>query len=313
MRKLFLGLLILVVMAGCASKSKKDQETELMPGYEAPSTVKEALQRGDNAYASANKEKALFEYTQGLDLKGNKSGLYYRIGRIHAEMQKYPLAALAYEKSIKEDPTLIAAHENLGLMDLQLKQHDKASSAFTQAIALDQARLSKNKSTVTADESALLKANLQVDGTSPFWAYNGMGLLNDLKKNFSASEKYFQLAIKISPASPEGYNNAAYSCYLAGQWDCAEKSFKRAIEARTDFAPAWRNLGMLYVRKGELGKAEQAFNKVEKNYETYNDMGYVLMLISNRELARTYFNKSIEAAPFYYKPAYENMKVLNAR
>ncbi len=81
--------------------------------------------------------------------------------------------------------------------------------------------------------------------------------------HFRRTECYFWRAVTFRPDDP--VVRAAYGVYLMqeGRLDDAEEQYKKALEIDDDYAEAHYNLGLLYVRKGNL---EQARLHADKAY-----------------------------------------------
>jgi len=142
----------------------------------------------------------------------------------------------------------------------------------------------------------------------PFYSYTGLGLISDLRKDFEESDTNFQNALSIMPRSPQAYTNLGYSFYLRGDYPQAHKYIKKALSFDSTYVQAWRNLGMLYVIENHEIEAIKAFMTIEKDYEAYNDVGYVYQKLGNHERAKYFFNKAIDSEPHYFMPAYTNLK-----
>ena len=73
---------------------------------------------------------------------------------------------------------------------------------------------------------------------------------------------------------------------------------------------AWRNLGLMYAKNALFKKAYEAFSKIEKDYQAYNDVGYVAMLSGHFDEAQYYFKQAIKLSPVYYELAARNAERL---
>ena len=79
--------------------------------------------------------------------------------------------------------------------------------------------------------------------------------------HFRRTECYFWRAVTFRPDDP--VPRAAYGVYLMqeGRLDDAEQQYLKALEIDDSYAEAHYNLGLLYVRKGDLDKASQHADK----------------------------------------------------
>ena len=157
--------------------------------------------------------------------------------------------------------------------------------------------------------SYVLKENTlkYYDKTSPLFAYNGLAVIADMDKNHDLAMQHYQLARAISPRSPMVFNNIGYSYYLVNDMKEAEEQFNKAIYMDKNYAEAWRNLSLIYVRRGQYKKAiNLLIAQFDGEASAYNTVGYICMLDSKFERAEQYFNKAIELSPIYYRAANEN-------
>ena len=322
MKKCLISL-VLFFLVGCATLSNDSSDEKLLsnkegdasandgplniPGYEPPKDIAEAIIRGDSALLQANLQKALFEYTQGLAILESeenakqakpeeKAKLYAKLGELNYSMNNLDAALYATNSSLKFNDKSIRAHELAGILFLKKRAYSMAEFHFLESIHLDRERIKKESMTNKPDKR------------SPFHSYTGLGLMSDLHKKFDESDSYFQYAIDIMPRAPQAYTNFGYSYYLRGNYPQAHKYFQKALSFDSGYVQAWRNLGMLYVIEGHEIEALKAFMTIEKDYEAYNDVGYVYQMLGKHVRARYFFNEAIDAAPHYFVPAYANLK-----
>ena len=311
--KNYLLFLILFSLVGCATLSTDKPENEVLPesqdnetvddplklpGYEPPKSVSEAIKRGYSALLENDHKKALFEYSQGLILLADpetsvnvsseeKVTLYAQLAELNYSLGNFNEALIATNSILQVDNKNIRGHELAGILHLKNRSYAMAEQHFNESIRLDKERITENNMTN------------KPDAKSPFYSYTGLGLISDLNKNFEKAELNFQNAITVKPRSPQAYTNLAYSYYLSGDYSNAHRYVRKALSYDAGYVQAWRNLGMLYVVQNHEIEAIKAFMKIEKDYEAYNDIGYVYQMISNEERAKYFFNKSIDNIRIY--------------
>jgi len=312
-----------------------------------PETVEEATYRGDMALKERDSDRALFEYIRGLALDDNNEGLLYKVGSIHASRGNHELAQAAYEQVIDSNAEHVGALEGMGLVLLEVREYEQSEVYFKRSIRADQSRIehqlmgtdlnadpklkkekkykrvrdeqdvamSKNQKTVKTVAPEYRNKPIQyngpqvkVDKKSPYRAYNSMGVISDLKKDYVEGLLYYKVALKIKPRSAVVWNNMGYSRYLAGDWKAAEKSFKRAIGYKENYNQAWKNLGLLYTRQERYPEALSTFGRLMEKYQAYNDIGYLCMLEGKHEQAAEFFSKALQLSPSYYEMAKENLE-----
>lgn len=143
---------------------------------------------------------------------------------------KFAEAAAKFEEATKAKPDLIAAWEALARADVRLKAYPKAIEAATKALEL------------APDESDMYPILAE--------SYEATG-----DKAKAAEWK------KKLPLDAAGAFNAAAAAINKNNDAEAEPLLKQSIAADEKFAPAYFELGMLYVRSGKMADAKSALEK----------------------------------------------------
>lgn len=310
----------LQIFIGCASQpptqndlqSDEKQEALLnspIPGYQAPETLEEAIRRGDAAKQSGDAERAIFEYTQGLELSDDPSQLYTRLAIVNHELGNTTPAGYAARKALEFSPENATAHQILGHLFLNQKYYAEARNHFNTAIDSSDKFIKNGVPDTETTTPEALNEGLH----ARFSALTGLGVLNDLEQNFEAAEEKHLAAIALRPRSALARNNYGYSLYLQEQYDKAMQQYQLALKARPKHKLVWRNIGLLLLKQDRINEAEEAFLQVLAPNEAYNDLGYLLMVAGRLDEARMYFEKAIESVNYYYEPAYKNLEVLERR
>lgn len=140
---------------------------------------------------------------------------------------KLPEAAAKFEEAVKGKPELIAGWEALARARLKMKEYPKAIEAATKALDL------------APDESDMFSVLYD--------SYTGMG-----DKTKAAEWK------KKLPVDAAGTFNSAVVLLNKNDDAGAEPLLKQAIAADDKFAPAYYELGMVYLRAGKMADAKTA-------------------------------------------------------
>jgi tetratricopeptide (TPR) repeat protein len=154
----------------------------------------------------------------------------YNEGAVLFNDGKYAEAAAKFEQAVKGKPELIAGWEALARADMRLKAYPKAIEAATKALDL------------APDESDMFTILAQ--------AYEATG-----DKAKAAEWK------KKLPLDAAGAFNAAAAAINKNNDTEAEPLLKASIAADEKFAPAYFELGMLYVRSGKMAAARSNLEK----------------------------------------------------
>jgi Flp pilus assembly protein TadD len=290
---------------------------------EAPPSKQDLITAGDNAWRAGDTEKALFEYIRALELDDQDKNIYFKIGLVHEYRGNYVLSEVAYSQCIQLDEGYIPAHERKGTVLLRQRRHSEAKQSFVRAIELDKQRIQNQFAEMDMVEEAAADANnalissnsggtqdiVEVDMRSPFYAYNGLGVIEDIEGDHHQALVAFHRARSIQPDSAFVHNNMGYSCYMADDMEVAETLFRKAVAIDPDYKVAWRNLALVHVRRGDYEEAISILaSKVENESAAYNTVGYLCMLEGNYKTAEVFFNKAIALSPTYFKAANENLK-----
>lgn len=292
--KIQLLFLASIMLTGCSTTSTVsdidvvdydefyDGEAELVyQNKELPETPEEMIDLGNTYLAEGKHDEALYQYVKAADQDNENVTALYKIGDIHSKRGNAVLAIKAYEMALKIDPDSGQANEGIALLLLNKRDYEKARTHLLKAAA---------------------------SGAAISWrVYNSLGVISDLEKNYKQAITYYDKALVMQPEMPLILNNKGYSHYMSGEWDSAEKYYRKAVLNDQYFERAWRNLGLLYARKGEYEEAVSAFTHVEDLPEAYNDIGFICMLNGKHEISEAFFKRAIKLAPRYYETANNNL------
>lgn len=301
--KLYIILIVSLGLFACsASNGDKDRHNEstMLTQTSAFEQAVQAEQKGDS-------DKALYYYIQALQFDPKNGDLLYRIARIHDQRGNNPLAIKIYTQAVEHDPTMIAAYQGLGVVQMESKQYKQAKENLQKVISLDQARLKAQGAT---NREA---GYFALDNKSPVKSYNVLGVIEDMHSNFDLARIYYNLSLASNDSSANLLSNIGYSYYLTGQLTRAESYFKKAVNADPKFKRAWANLGLIYVRKGQYNRAIKTFKQIMTEFGAYNDLGYFVMLDGRLDEAAFFFQKAIDMSPSYFAKAYSNLELVQLK
>ncbi len=117
------------------------------------------------------------------------------------------------------------------------------------------------------------------------------------RKSLSA----YQQALRIYPSHDDTQEQAGLALYLLGYPDMGIFYFKMVLKKNPMRRDAWNNLGSIYVDKGDLPAALEAFQKAAKIHpwfaEAWRNTGSVLGRMGRYEEAIPCFMKNLELEP----------------
>lgn len=317
--QLYIWLLPLFILAGCASSPESTLDTSLYDGKpidtlsldEPPKTEKEAIQRGDLALNQGNVDLALYEYIRSLDFENGqfRDRSLYNIGRIHQSRGNLALSERAFSLAVETNPNNIQALEQLGILSSRDGDVKQGESYFLKAINADQLRFGSKRTLTDQDLSTVDAVKvLKTDVSSPDYAYMGLGVLADLDAKHELAQAYYQHALRIKPDSVKTLTNSGYSYYMSGDYRQAQRLSLQALEEDPNNEKALNNLALIYLGKGEINRALNVFTRHMNKPEALNNVGYFLMLQGKPDQAIPYLQQAIDTKPTYYKVANENLE-----
>ena len=324
----WVSLTILVGLSGCATNPSTSTTDDVDKNalYEGRSTVtfsnlpvaktpEEGIALGDQQLRAGEFDKALYMYIQAMQLDETNTEALYKIGQIHLERGTTGKAILAFEGVVERDPAHIYGNEALGMIYLKANRFEEANRFFTRSVDADRARIqasvkgTEKSKNLSEEEIAAVSKRIESDRQSPAHAYNGLGVVADLRGEHSTAQALYDQSLQIKPNAAITLNNKGYSYYLTNEWGKAERAYKAALRVDPKSIQAWRNLGLLYARQENYVSALTAFEQVMDSANANNDIGYICLLEGKYQRAEYYFDRAMTLSPTYYEKAHENLKL----
>ncbi|KAB1455218.1 tetratricopeptide repeat protein [Vibrio panuliri] len=311
--------LAVALLAGCASSNSNDDfDTSLYAGKpvesltsaEPPKSEEEALARGDMALANKDIDLALYEYLRSLTFSNakHKDKTLYTVGKIHQTKPDLVLAERAFKASLQENPDNVGALEELGALYSRSGRTDEGMSYFIKAINADLIRLKLTPDLTQETISTERIAKLEYDSMSPDGAYNGLGVLYDVKGEHELAQSLFVDAIEINNNNLDAIINLGYSYYMSQDYAKAMVYTKAALNRDNDNEKALNNLALVYLSQGQVRQALNVFSRHLSPPEALNNVGYFLILQGKAEQAIPYLQQAIDKNPTYYEVANKNLE-----
>ena len=165
-----------------------------------------------------------------------------------------------YKEILKISPNHTDAHNNLGIILLQLEKLREAKSFFQKATQINPNYVS---------------------------AHNNLGAVfyetGELQKAISCYEK----AIQINPNYAEAHNNLGAIFRKLGEHQKAISCYEKAIQINPNYAAAYNNIGNAYIKLEDYGKAIEYCNIALTKAKSFEKEKYYLSLEnSKKELER---------------------------
>ena len=174
-------------------------------------------------------------------------------------------AANLYSETLKKNPNHIDAHNNLGIILLQLGELQKAKSCFEKAVKINPNYAS---------------------------AHNNLGLVYKNLVELQKAKDCYEKAIEIDKNYIDAYNNLGTIFKRLGELQKAKSCFEKAIKINPNHASIHNNLGVVFEELGELQKAKTCTEKAIKINPNYVDAYWNLhSFATDTDEALTILNK----------------------
>jgi tetratricopeptide (TPR) repeat protein len=213
-------------------------------------------------------------------LKAYAEGAYARGQRQDAE------ATALLEKSVELDPDFAMAHSELGAIFYWAGDRVRGEEHFKKALALLDRLTEREKLLIQATvaayrgdrDEATLKYKLylrEYPDDSRGWHSLGHNYL--MLKRYDEAIEAFNRCLAIYPGAASAFINIA-TCYTAtDRFKPAIENYLKAFKLNPEFIKV-KNLnsefGFTYVAMGEVGKAEEVFNKLLEGDESLQATGH---------------------------------------
>jgi tetratricopeptide (TPR) repeat protein len=238
-----------------------------------------------------------------ITLKPSSSNASYEKGVQFESQRLWPQAIASYEQAIKEDPSLIAAYDRLAsaymaaaryrdavdlLTTASEKLPDNAEVMARRSRALSSwalqdetqdtsmnARSGKAIKQKDAGKEAVRTAELAAKKSPDLAVVNlALGHAYTLEeRDRPKAINAFVRASTIAPEDPESYYGAGYTYRLMKQYQQAIPQLKKALELRSDYYDAHRELAYCYHAEGNTDQAIKEYNTASGYQGETNNSG----------------------------------------
>ena len=223
-------------------------------------------------------------------------------GQVHMRSQAYDRAEVAYLQALQDDADDADVYSSLGAVYEAQRRPRKAETAYRQALALasDHTRARLNLGNLLRgeqrlDEAKSLFLEALANDPRPAIQYEGhyyLGYLHLDQQDYLRAYGSFTTALEAEQRA-EGFYALANACHYLGRQDEQIRHLRQTVVLDPESAAAHRNLGALYLQRGEYAPAEEALRRAlhlepDVAIAHYN-LGVLYMHTGRRELARTLF------------------------
>lgn len=232
---LSLLLLPVVVMAGCRSGFGVQA-----PVVEAPALARalELNDKGEHLKSEGFTAQALNAFTQAVEENPTLTAAHLNIGTIFRERGLYDKAGVAYRKAVVSDPNNFDARYLLGLTNQLKGDLPRAISSYKRALLL-------NKNSYEANRDM------------------GSAILQSGRPGQAI--EFAKKAVELNPNSQAGWANLAAAYSLSGEYDNAVLAYRKTLELGDVAAPIMLGLADAHLKLGHYQRAENVLRAIERD------------------------------------------------
>ncbi len=302
------------------------------------------VSKGDSLMNRKEFTAAIAQYKKSISHvpKEQLSDLYMKLGKGFFYRLEYDSAYRYYEKASEaaynqaDFKTMGQAQNNLGVIHAYLSEYNEALNSYRKALEAytvleDDSLIARvlynignqyNKASVydkaieyIIKSTRLFEETKQQEHLAK--AYQALGNLFRYEKDYEKSLEYHRKAIDIrenlddKESLSRSYNDIGNTYKYIENYDQAIDYYKKSVELKQEYknsniAVSLQNIGEIYLKKGEYGKAEEVLlealvnakeARFRKNYATILvNLGKLYTLVDQDSKALLYLNESKQIA-----------------
>ncbi len=324
-KKIFLVLLVVFFVAGCAGKPREELLKEgiayIKDGNPRGAIVllKSALEKDNNffearfylakAYLLTGKfDRAKKEFLKVLRQKPNYTDIHLELAKIYLYTEKADDGIKEVEIYLHEKPDVPEAYEVLGQLFLVKGRTKEARGYFQKALTLDPERIPARldlagvymKNGDDSDARALLHEVMERDSKNTKAYY----MLASLENRDEALKAY-QKIIEISPKDIDALLRAGLLYVANGELKDAEGMAKKILKKFPDRPEGYRFKGIVSFYQKDFKEAITVLQKaanMQPDMRTYYFLGLSYYSKGDLEMSLNWFQKTVDLAPAFVQP-----------
>ena len=210
-------------------------------------------------------DQAVQVLAEGAGQYPGDSDLFNSLGVARQRQGNSPGAEAAFRRAVELAPDHARPWINMGELFLRQRRLQEAGAALEKALALDPRPVNQ----------AL--------------ALHHLGYVFLFGEDFQAARRSFAQALKLRP-KPQTHYGLANACAHLGLVEEQRQALEEVVRLQPRFAPALRNLGVLYAQQGAYEKAEKTLLQAQRSEPeaalTYRHLGALYQRLGQQERAR---------------------------
>ncbi len=265
------------------------------PNYERPRVALKGLT--DRAYNEGNQllrrgdyEGAERFFNEVLQLNPDYYQAYFQLGYLNTKLGDYELALANYKKTVDMNPGYAKGWFALGLTYQRNSDYDKALKALDSATDADptyakalvqKAKILMKQGDYKSAEGAYNRA-IQVD-PSYSTAYADLGQIYVSQERWEDATSALSTATALDAKLHKAWFLLAQSENASGDCDNAKEAARSSLDAKSNYAPAYYELGVAEVCLGNKTAALASFENARKDRSWRKNAEYEIDKIKNPE------------------------------
>lgn len=309
---------------GVNPRGAKYMADALADSIESDEILKEQLQVETNKYLEKNDlsiieneefknedfsfEEKIEYYKTEIAKTPHNSYLYFTLGNIYKEDNKYQKAIVLYNEAIKLDNKYIDAYMKLGYIYIIQKEYDRAIELYSEVIKIDSkfvsayirlgiiARIQKEYDKAIEYYNEVIKID-----SKDAYTYNSLGNIYRANRKYDVAMNYYKKAIQVDLNYVYSYVNIADIYSFEQEYVESIRYYQKAIEIDSKHTAPYTSLGIIYF---SLKKYEEAIYYCEESIKinpkdayVQNNLGFIYKYQKEYDKAREYYKKAIEINP----------------
>jgi protein O-mannosyl-transferase len=258
----------------------------------------------NNALAENNYGIALFEagrfdeaishFNKALSITPKMAEAEKNLGRAYLEQGKAGDAVACFRKVIENNKTSAEAYSHLGSALYIQKKYDEAIKCFDKALSLDpnypDARYGMGLALMTTNRfnEAIVCFNevLRQNGDSAKVHYN-LAIALGAQKKYDEAIEHLAKVLQLNPMYPEAHNKIGFALQLAGRPDEAIKYLNEGLKINKD-QETYANLGSAYIKVGKYDLAIENLSKAIElkpdNIDVLNKLAWLFAAVDDTSI-----------------------------
>jgi tetratricopeptide (TPR) repeat protein len=249
-------------------------------------------------------DDAIKRFDKALSLDPNHLDAHYRKGLALMATNRPNEAIACFNDVLRQNGDFAEAHYNLGRALVMQKKYDDAIKRFDKALSLDpnyyDALYRKGLALMAAnrpDEAiACFNDALRQNKDSAEVHYN-LAIALGKQKKYDEAIEHLARVLQLNPMYPEAHNKIGFALQLAGRPDEAIKYLNEGLKINKD-QETYANLGSAYIQAGKYDLAIQNLTKAIElkpdNIDVLNKLAWVFAAVDNTSIHNA--QKAVEFA-----------------